>query len=746
MGRGYFFQSRNQLLKRLECFRKEDYVKFFEDSDAFRLALSLAYFGLSEELLIERDNNNPNITTRFKKHIDDDSLSGLFSKPEQITVREREVLGTTPEWFLSTLRNGIYHMGPDVDYKNKVITVKNNGAMNKLDCDVTFDWFLDFMKDNVVDAQTLDTYKYTMFFNPNQKFVGDAKITTYDELRRFIDEDLVGFDIKFQVKDGGVESITQQAFINYCGKLKSTFFSYWFSDVDIDSETRSELDRIKRDVVIELGDAFGEYDVKTYNNLVCYGVFKKWFKEKFGESYPDYDVEVGMFNRNTPGYNLVVNGLDHITLERQLFPTVSKRNKFFNYTHGLLQKYEAESLLTKIINYDKKDYLSSIHYLARIYDYYSGIVTKDYGLAGYMSRMIHDRSGKNRHNIEDDYIQRIYNDLTKKGVQHTYDNQITDAVMSDAGRREGAIYQRCSELFQEFDRNEYLSSFEKLKETLKHEFPDFYETEYQARKGSMMSDQVADIYVESDLYVMLQAKDVFIEHRDEILTALLYTLGVNTFVVNKETAFVDYPIDYSFMDDPDISIVGYSKSKADEVAMKRNTRRNAADSLRGIDKVITGVSASLSKPMTVEERARREAVVRQKQIDKARVQGEYDLADTFVTNTPISRFGGVDMGLLTNEECATTIRNCFSHCGRIFIDGRDGYGETRLVLTDYDENGNLSGIVKTNLSSMIKFFGNKQFEQVFRQESVVVSSGEREVEILEMFEDVTTSGDAPKHK
>ena len=37
----------------------------------------------------------------------------------------------------------------------------------------------------------------------------------------------------------------------------------------------------------------------------------------------------------------------------------------------------------------------------------------------------------------------------------------------------------------------------------------------------------------------------------------------------------------------------------------------------------------------------------------------------------------------------TTIRNCFSHGGRIFVDSKKPGGEIRLVLTDYDEDGKL---------------------------------------------------------
>ena len=95
------------------------------------------------------------------------------------------------------------------------------------------------------------------------------------------------------------------------------------------------------------------------------------------------------------------------------------------------------------------------------------------------------------------------------------------------------------------------------------------------------------------------------------------------------------------------------------------------------------------------------------------------IAIVIISNIKTAEFSGIKMGSLRNSQCATTIRNCFSHSGRIFVDSKKPGGEIRLVLTDYDEDGKLSGVVQTNLDSLIKFFSHKTFYDVMNQKNEI---------------------------
>ena len=135
----YYKSTKAEILKRLTYLNKGKYVDFFRESTPFMLALHITYFGLLEEILIERDSKDYDIKTRFTKHIDEEHLKKLF--PEDIPIEYIKKDDNSYEWILSTLRNGIIHNGVEVDYKNRKITVKNDGFINNLECVIPFEWF-----------------------------------------------------------------------------------------------------------------------------------------------------------------------------------------------------------------------------------------------------------------------------------------------------------------------------------------------------------------------------------------------------------------------------------------------------------------------------------------------------------------------------------------------------------------------------------------------------------------------------
>ena len=87
---------------------------------------------------------------------------------------------------------------------------------------------------------------------------------------------------------------------------------------------------------------------------------------------------------------------------------------------------------------------------------------------------------------------------------------------------------------------------------------------------------------ENDLYRLCNAMYVFKEEKDDILVALLYALGINTYVVNKEMAFKDELVDsdYDFMDSLDI--VGYSKDQYTDLGNLSNRKSSLIKSFKGI--------------------------------------------------------------------------------------------------------------------------------------------------------------------
>ena len=243
---------------------------------------------------------------------------------------------------------------------------------------------------------------------------------------------------------------------------------------------------------------------------------------------------------------------------------------------------------------------------------------------------------------------------------------------------------------------------------------------------------------------------VFKEERDDILVALLYALGINTYVVNKEMAFKDElaDSDYDFMDSLDI--VGYSKDQYTDLGNLSNRKNSLIKSFKGItgnianlDKAIEKMRIDpsdptklldLSDPRLVNNPGLQKilALKSQRNNEALMVGNEINKCQSTISNIRTAQFGDTMMGSLRNSQCATTIRNCFSHGGRIFVDSKKPGGEIRLVLTDYDEDGQLSGVVQTNLDSLIKFFSHKTFYDVMNQQNELERMTEGVQEVVQV--------------
>ena len=104
------------------------------------------------------------------------------SKSKSIKIYEKEADGNTPEWFISTLRNGIIHKGPDVNYSSQIVNVCNDGELNKLNCDVAFEWFRNFILDDLLLHSTISEYDYTSIISPYRDPRYVSPINNFDDI------------------------------------------------------------------------------------------------------------------------------------------------------------------------------------------------------------------------------------------------------------------------------------------------------------------------------------------------------------------------------------------------------------------------------------------------------------------------------------------------------------------------------------------------------------------------------------
>ena len=670
MSKSYYEVSRDELINRLMCLRHQKFVDFFRPSDEFELAISLAYFALAEELLVERDSKDFNIATRFKRHVSDTRLRNLLT--EDINIRDKEADGNTPEWFLAALRNGIIHNG--------------------------------FIMDDLLLDRSFDTYKYTIVLNPFIKPESAKHLNTFNDIRDFIENELPAYDIEisFDEMHGDTTKIGREEFTLFCGSRETLFWKLQNTPEDLSQEELARLEKHKSVVEAELASEKASISEEEYNKRYYSKLFNYWFTEEFKNKYPNYNIRISDFDRKSPRLNMVVSGMENNELEKQLFPPYAKKRTFFFNTHPVFQRTEIASQMSRMVNYDRVDYLNSLQYLFTMYDMHKDAVKDEYGLSSFMDKVLR-RKFKDSSQLQSEYMKSIYDGMSEEGIVHTYDKQITDEIIRCSKYYEDAICVRCRELF---DNTDDIDDEERTKigEILKREFPDIYE----------------NVYNEGDLYRLCNAKGVINNQMNEIVVGLLYTLGINTYVVNKETKFDELTsTDYSFMDG--LNITGYSKDVYSECSQRRNARKKNNEVIKRIDRTLPGINHGISISSDLSEVAKKRNQVAEMLVARQAAVNDNQVLNAYLDGRVDETFGNVQMTSLTNLECATTIRNCFAHSGRIFVEGREPGGEVKLVLTDYDENGNLSGVVKTDLSSMIQFFGNPVFKNELDKKGEVLS-------------------------
>lgn len=731
MSRSYYDASREELIKRIDYLQKCNYVDFFRDSDAFILALCIAYFGLTEDIMIQKDSKNNDIKTRLSTCIDEKYLNQLLDGDTGIDIRVREVDGTSPEWFLSALRNGIFHQGPDVDYDEKTVTVDNDGPMNRLDCTVPFNWFKNYALEDLMYKLKVDEYNYTTFFNPFKKADECKRMENNDDIVDFIENELIGYSLKFKrdEKHSNKNQAERYDLINYCNKMTQTYWKYLFDTERLDEKELVILNEYKKIIESRLVEQKKNLDDDSYNRLLSDTLFATWFEAGFKHEFPNYIVSISNFDRNDPAFNLVVHGFgkdkDGLSksgkVDKRLFNTAKKREIFYRYTHPAFQRMDVTSQLSSLVNYDKVDYVNAMKYLFEMYMMHKDFVVDDYNLTGFMREILRTNRVPNHMEIEERYAKTIDSEMRKEGLDLCYDKQIAEDLIRQKDSSHSDIHLRCREICGEYE-NYY--SDECLLDVmgLKREFLEYFNQETLRREArGDYSDQVLEKYDERNLYRLCNAKGVMIQQRDEMLIALLYTLGINTYVVNMETHYKKQlsEADYSFMDS--LYFEGYSRKAITKKEEANLQLPNFDKRISELDKKISDISVGLESADEVSKKKRialKEGWEKAKEKEKKEKQEKVD----FINYTTERNFAGSSevFGKAVNDDCATIIRNCFAHGGRIFVESHEAGGDSNIILTDFDEDGNLSGIVRTNASSLIKYFSHPVFRRVM--DSVPVKS------------------------
>lgn len=685
----YYETINEELIKKLNYLNKGDYINFFKESDSFLVAIYLTYFSLAEDVMINRNSKNKNISTRFTKNIDDSFINSMFKNDIPINYIQREINGISNEWLLSTMRNAIIHNGPEVDYDNKTITLKNEEFINLLECTIPFKWFERFMRYDISEVIDLNDYTYHIFNSP--PINNDIKVIQNDnDIIDYIEKEMNSMVINIKYNENSTSNIKLQRreFITITEELSSKFYNLFYYNDPKDND----FDLLKIKIETELTNEKSTLSKEEYNKLLYFTMFKEYFTNKFKLLYPNYNISIEMFKET--------NYID------TLFKT-PHRKRFFFREKPALKGYRLSHRLQEKYNRDKIENLSKIYSLYDLYTTFSKIVIDEFQTSKFMEIIAKDFQNINHKEIEDEYAKVIKEELEQKNIELTYDNQITDDIIwgMNISFYDDEIYNRCRELTKEYKGDIKSKEYHQyIKENLKKEFSDYYrfESNYLYRVDAY-PDQVLEEIHKHDIYAIKKVEHKIQEKIFDITESLLYIIGINLYVMNKEPHFKE--LDYSFINTLDIKC--YSNDLYREHLGKLESERSDLNSsIKNLEKTINGIAKGLlDKPNNQKkllDKAKKELELKQTKQKLKELEKEISKYEKIV----ISR---IPLEKTENDQTATIIRNCFAHSNRIRIAGFFN-GQIQVTLTDYDNEGNLSGVVYTNLSSILEFLKNEVFE------------------------------------
>lgn len=705
----YYNSTRVEILKRLKYLNEQKYVDFFRESTPFMLALYITYFGLAEDIMIEKDSKDYNINTRYTKYIDDKYLKKVFPSNIPIKYTKKEKDGNSMEWILSTLRNALFHNGVEVNYKDKEIIAKNEGFLNNLECTIPFEWFENFINNDIIKHIELDNYTYHIFIPPF-KTKNIKWIQNYEQLNEYIDKELhsIVININYNENSNNKTKIEREEFISFNNEISTKVYQLFYREKN--EIINNEFELLKEKIEKETLTKKTTLSNTEYEKLIYFKIFKEYYTNQFTKKYPNYNLSITKFENNNYAKSLFKRGKDRI--------------QFFKRELPQFQGKEIANILSKRFNHDKIQYLSKIYELCSLYSFCCKMITPEYQTDKFMEKAINPYKYNDYRRLEEEYIDYIKKELKRKKISQSYDKQITKEIISEMSffnDNNNSIHLRCRELTNNYKGNINSKEYEDyIKDNLKKEFPSYYEDmNKEYAEHDINSDQVLEIFYQHNIYAINNARGILMRYKDDIIETLLYTLGINTYVMNKETNFKDFDEkDYNFMDT--LYFKGYSNDLyRNDIEIAKQKRSELKSKQKKINTTLNGLQIGITKSKSSIDLQKKKQDIIDQQSNLNTITSLIANYDTKIKSTEVIEIDKIKLQRASNVLCANIIRNCFAHCDRVHITGRDKKGEILITLTDYDNNGKISGIVETNLTSLISFLSNDIFKKEMNKNNIL---------------------------
>ena len=345
--------------KSIEYNRVSDYLYLDKYTE---LAFCLAYMTLSKEKIIDKDKENDDQLGRLTKHVKTTDIDTLINC-DGITIINADQYDNT--WILDNIRDSIMHEKFDIDEEQEIIIINNDMKNRHLNAEITFDWFINYIKEDIYskrvsDRITINHFIDRPFLKKHTGFLYNHEIDHHILTK----VDITGNKLNIKEVEENV-----RFYLSYYSKLDLTSLE--------EERYQDELINLKKNRTNKI--YYSDQTLLTYINT------KEKVINKLKEEYPDIDVKISIDNRknrlknrmkkNLPikcfYYEDVVGGLNSLTTRKshELIDSITsiytKLDHLKKYDSDYLQRNIGPKEITNIVKGD--DYYQS--YNKTINDY-----------------------------------------------------------------------------------------------------------------------------------------------------------------------------------------------------------------------------------------------------------------------------------------------------------------------------------------------------------------------------------------
>ncbi len=603
---------------------KNNYLsEFFNADKYFELALATSYLVLSEESIIT-DNK---ITLRMDK----DKLDYLFTKEfcdfPPVIYKSRNKRDSKKN--LQNIRNGLLHGLFMIDFENQKFKIINQEK--NFICDVPFEWIKSYMNYHILEDKTTRRVQMKEIFITKDIF---KNLKHLDDL---------------------------QSVSDYINKL-------YIYEIDIRSENNINKQEVKR-------------FVKEYisNNLITLPNNQRKsniYKQKFQMLRHDLIQAIKEKYEGTQVNIRIIKDIDIAKELNDMYNT--EENDIYKIKDPIEQCNIIIDRLRKFYEKSTDDLIKSFEDINTTLQIYNNYIKNN---PAYEANKSIINYILNTNANEEEILNFIHN-IRKQNPdsKNSYDNFIIGGEkmpLSKKDRRAINNYYKKHENIQLGDN--YTIELGKIKGVYKV----YQRLLRNVERKEFISDEDVELYNSEIIKSTIKIRDVINKQKENIDLAIIYTLGISTFAMNKEKA-----LDESNYENINTKrIQAYSEEAYSEYKNRREWLERSKEQLIRFIK---------SEP----NKKRRETL-------KSNLR-EIESKLSTILKEKIIEFRGRNLAICTKKQTSTLIRNCFSH----LLSSKISYscydkGEMELITNN--------GYIKCDVFSLIDFITQDGFSNIMKE-------------------------------